>query len=358
MKRLGTILLASVMVVGLLAGCGTGSSTDTDGSEDVDSSNTEAESSNTDTDNSTSQNTLRVGISLNTNTETTWVERDQELQAYCEELGYSCISQCANDDSEKQITQIESMLVQGIDILIVALVDPASAANVIEDAKAEGVIIVGLDRFDNQCTYDVGITFDNYAVGELGAEYAVEKEPSGNYVWLGGDVASVAAAQDIEDGAVDVVNDYSDIDLVMKQNCKLWAASEALAHAEDALTANNNDIAAILCANDGIAGGAIQALESAGLEGQVIVTGQDCELSSLQRIAKGTQTMSLLKSAKDMSRSALDAAVTLYNGEELEGLTEYYGVPAILLAPVVIDKDNLDENFIDTGIYTEAEIYG
>ncbi|MDR2903659.1 MAG: substrate-binding domain-containing protein, partial [Clostridiales bacterium] len=345
------LLMAILMTACLAGGCGATPSASHDTQEQA---NTEAAGE-------TADKKVKVGASLCTNQEPIWVAHEKALKDYCDELGFEFVSQMANNDSEKQITQISSLLMQDIDILVVALVDPATAASVLQEARDEGVVVVGLDHFSNACPFDFGITFDNKGVGALMAQYAKERFPTGNYVWLGGDVAAVEAAQDFEDGAIEEIQDLidkGDINLVMRQNCKDWAPSEGMAHAENALTANDNKIDVFLCANDGIASGAIQAVESVGLTGKAIVTGQDAELAALQRIVAGTQIMTVYKSSVALCKAAIDNALILHNGGALEDAVEYYGVPAKMLIPIAIDKDNIDQYFIDTGVYTHEEIYG
>ena len=98
-------------------------------------------------------------------------------------------------------------------------------------------------------------------------------------------------------------------------------------------------------------------MEDAGLTGKVIVTGGDCETAALQRIAAGTQAMSIYKDYAKFCELALDTAVSLYNGENVD-LEVYYGVPSVKCEYSTIDSTNLDQEFIDSGKRTHEEIYG
>src|SRR5205814_3599978 len=119
---------------------------------------------------------------------------------------------------------------------------------------------------------------------------------------------------------------------------------------------------AIVASNDGTAGGAISALEAAGLEGKVLVTGQDAQKDAVQRIVKGTQTMTVYKPIQPLAFAAVDAAVKLAKKEPVattdKGNNGKKDVPAILIAPVSVDKSNVDATVIKDGYHQHADIYG
>src|SRR5438552_14347573 len=105
--------------------------------------------------------------------------------------------------------------------------------------------------------------------------------------------------------------DRKDIKIISDQFAREWKAEEALRITEDALTRTGNKIQAIVASNDGTAGGAISALEAAGLAGKVLVTGQDAQRDAVQRIDKGSQTMTVYKPIQPLAFGAGDAAVKL-----------------------------------------------
>src|SRR5256712_11826475 len=105
--------------------------------------------------------------------------------------------------------------------------------------------------------------------------------------------------------------DRHDIKVIPEQFGREWKAEEALRITEDALTRTGNKIQAIVASNDGTAGGAVSALEAAGLAGKVLVTGQDAQKDAVQRIVKGTQTMTIYKPIQPLAFGAVDAAIKL-----------------------------------------------
>ncbi|SET19315.1 D-xylose transport system substrate-binding protein [Salinibacillus kushneri] len=125
---------------------------------------------------------------------------------------------------------------------------------------------------------------------------------------------------------------------------------------------NNGDVDAVIAANDGTAGGAIHALSNEGLAGNVPVSGQDAELSALQRIVQGTQTLTIYKPIKLLAENAAELAIQLTNNDTINtentinnGMKD---VPATLLEPTTVTKDNIDETIIADDYYTAEEIYG
>ena len=156
--------------------------------------------------------------------------------------------------------------------------------------------------------------------------------------------------------------DRGDIKEAGRQWCDDWQPIEALRHIENALTRLSNKIDAVVASNDGTAGGAIQALAAQTLAGKVAVSGQDADLAACQRIVEGTQTMTVYKPIKQLAYRAAEIAVTMARGETLDTHTRtiFNGkkdVPAVLLTPIPVDKDNLYDAVIKDGYQNLEEVY-
>jgi D-xylose transport system substrate-binding protein len=138
-----------------------------------------------------------------------------------------------------------------------------------------------------------------------------------------------------------------------------WDPAVAQTNMEQILTQNNNEVDAVVASNDGTAGGVVTALAAQGLAGIVPVSGQDGDAAALNRIALGTQTVSVWKDARELGRAAGEAAVLLAGGTALADIpnTVMFASPggnqmvSILLTPVPITKDNL-QLVIDAGWIT------
>ncbi len=152
-----------------------------------------------------------------------------------------------------------------------------------------------------------------------------------------------------------------DIQVVYDQWSRDWTPANAFVNMEEALNANQGQIDAVIAANDATAGGAIQALAAKGLAGKIPVAGQDAELADAQRIIRGTQTMTVYKPIGILTRKAAELAVKMAKGESVEANQKINNgkieVPAVLLPPIAVDKDNMDRTIIEDGFHSRKEVY-
>jgi D-xylose transport system substrate-binding protein len=254
-----------------------------------------------------------IGLSLDTVREERW-QRDRDLfVAHAESLGAKVLVQVANNDDARQNAQAENLLTQGVDVLVVAPHNSESAATIVAAAHRAGVPVIAYDRLINQCDLDLYISFDNFRVGEMQAEYALAKQPKGNYVLIAG-APTDNNAHLYHEGQMKVLNpaiERGDIKVVGDQWANDWQPVEALKIMENALTRNHNRVDAVVVSNDGLAGGAIQALAEQKLAGQVVVTGQDAELAACQRIVSGSQSMTVYKPIRSLAARGAEVAILL-----------------------------------------------
>ena len=213
------------------------------------------------------------------------------------------------------------------------------------------------DRLILDADVDAYISFDNEKVGELQAQGVFNAQPKGNYFLLGG-APTDNNAKMLREGQLKVLKpaiDQGDIKVVGQQWVPEWSAATALRIVEDALTANNNKIDAIVASNDGTAGGAIQALAAQNMAGKVPVSGQDADLAAVKRLIAGTQTMTVYKPLKLIAGEAAQLSVALAKGEKPTFNAQYDNgkkkVDTVLLQPTLLTKSNVDV-VIKDGFYT------
>jgi D-xylose transport system substrate-binding protein len=307
---------------------------------------------------------VRIGFSMDTLKEERWQRDKQLVEQRAKEVGASLDVQVANGDDAVQTKQADNMLTKGIDVLIVAPHNGEIAASIVEAAHRHGVPVISYDRLIRNADVDLYISHQVVRMGEMQAEYALQHVPKGNYVLIGGSPTDYNAIL-LRQGQMNILKpaiDRGDVKIISEQFAREWKAEEALRITEDALTKTGNNIQAVVASNDGTAGGAVSALEAAGLAGKVLVTGQDAQKDALQRIVKGTQTMTVYKSIQPLAFGAVDAAVKLAHKEKIDTHDKVNNgkkdVPSILLSPVSVDKANLDATVIKDGYHTHAEIYG
>ncbi|WP_138419512.1 D-xylose ABC transporter substrate-binding protein [Aquibacillus sediminis] len=350
-------VLTLLVALSLLVACGqaTESGGQSDGGSD----------GNNDSDNeSASEDQLTIGLSVADLSLERWQHDRDIFIEKAEELGADeILVQSADGKDEKQLSQIQTMLSQGIDVLVIIANNSDALSPVVNQAKEEDIPVVAYDRLINNAEIDAYVSFDNVRVGEMQAEYITEQVPTGKYFMLGG-APTDNNAQMFREGQMNVVEplvDNGDIEIIGDQWADGWSAEAALDIIENALTANANDIDAIVATNDSTAGGAIQALSSQNLAGEVAISGQDADLAAVQRIAEGTQSMTVYKPIRDIAVRNAEVAVQLANGDEVEAQgtvnNETMDVPFIKLEPIKVHQDNLMDTVIADGFHSYDEVY-
>lgn len=306
---------------------------------------------------------ITIGFSLDTLEEERWQKDRDFFVAKAEELGAEVLVQAANGDDAKQLAQAENMIMQGVDVLVVVPHNAEASAAIVDKAHAEGIPVISYDRLIKNSDVDLYVSFDNERVGEMQAQAIVDLVPKGNYALIeGADTDNNAHL--FRQGQLNVLQplvDKGDIKIVYDQWTKEWDPANAMKNMENALTANNNQIDAVVAANDGTAGGAIQALAAQGLDGKVPVSGQDAELAAVQRILDGTQTMTVYKPVKKLAEEVAVIAVDMANGKKITtDKTVNNGkidVPSILLDPIAVTKDNVYETVVKDGFHELEDVY-
>lgn len=314
----------------------------------------------------TTKQKIKIGLSMASLRVERWHKDRDIFIREAEKLGAEVIVQSADEDAVKQNEQAENLITQGVDILVVIPEDSVASSQIVESAHAEGIKVIAYDRLIRESEPDLYISFDNEQVGYLQAEYLLRHKPKGNYFLLGGDPGDNNAHL-LRKGqlrALEGAIENNDIKLVADGNhwAVGWDPNDALNKAEQVLTQTNNQIDAVVASNDGTAGGVIQALEGQNLAGKVLVSGQDADIEACQRIAKGTQTMTVYKPIDLIATEAAQAAVALAKGEDVTKATKKINngkvdVSAIILTPIQVDKNNIDEVIIEGGFHTREKVY-
>lgn len=301
---------------------------------------------------------LIIGVSWNNYNEERWALWDEPaIKAAIEEAGGTYISTDAGSSAEQQLADVENLISQGANAIIVLAQDGVAIKPAVAAALDQGVPVIAYDRLieDEGAFY---ITFDNVEVGRMQARAIYELVPEGNYVFIKGNAAD-ANADFLRGGQEEVLleatgcsalDDSCAITNVGESYTDNWAPEVAQANMEQFLTANNNDVQAVVASNDGMAGGVVAALAAQGLDGVVPVSGQDGDGAALNRVALGTQAVSVWKDARLLGTAAGQTAVALAQGTAAADVpqTISFTTPGgivmntILLSPIPISQDNLD----------------
>ncbi|MFM9138871.1 MAG: substrate-binding domain-containing protein, partial [Actinomycetota bacterium] len=260
-----------------------------------------------------------------------------------------------------QASNLENLISQGAKALIVLAQDGTAILPAVTSAIDAGVPVVAYDRLieEPRALY---ITFDNKGVGKLEAEEIFKRVPKGRYVIVKGNKAD-ANADFLREGMEEVIGAAvaaGDIEIVSETYTDNWDPAKAQATMEQVLTAEGNKIDAVLAENDGMAGGVIAALEAQGLAGKVPVSGQDAEQAALNRVALGTQSLTVWKDARELGKAAGEAAMALCGNADataISGAAPFTTpggneISSIFLTPLPITQDNLSA-VVDAG-WTDA----
>ncbi|AJC64630.1 MULTISPECIES: D-xylose ABC transporter substrate-binding protein [Dickeya] len=306
---------------------------------------------------------VKIGMAIDDLRLERWQKDRDIFVKNAEEKGAKVFVQSANGNEETQISQIENMINRGVDVLVIIPYNGQVLSNVIAEAKREGIKVLAYDRMINNADIDFYISFDNEKVGELQAKYLINKVPQGNYFLMGGSPVDNNAKL-FRQGQIKVLKpliDSGKIKVVGDQWVDAWLPENALKIMENALTANNNKIDAVVASNDATAGGAIQALSAQGLAGKVAISGQDADLAAIKRIVAGTQTMTVYKPISKLAQEAATIAVSLGQGKNPQSNATLNNgkrdVPAFLLTPIPVDKMNIDSTVVADGFHKKADIY-
>lgn len=306
-----------------------------------------------------------VGLSLDTLKEERWQRDRDAFTAAVEQLGGKVIVQSANSDDTRQMRDIESLISRGVDVLVIAPHNGEALSRAIKSAKDAHIPVLCYDRLILNSDVDGYICFDNDQVGVTQAAYAVEHLPKDRKLRL---VRVQGAPTDHnsrlykegQDRVLAPLIQAGRVEIVFEDWALDWKPENAKKIVNAAITKIGHDFDAVIAANDGTAGGAIQALVEEGLAGKILVTGQDAELAACQRIVRGTQTMTIYKPLPKLAEAAARTAIDLAQGRPLAASGTFDNgfkkVAALVLPVIAVDKDNLAATVVADGFHSAAQL--
>jgi D-xylose transport system substrate-binding protein len=284
----------------------------------------------------------------------------KELCADCE-----IIYSNADQDAAKQQQQAEAAITKGAKVLVLDPVDAASAGAIVNRAKQSQIPVISYDRLITDADIDYYISFDNEQVGKLQGESLVKKltddGAKGSIIMING-APTDNNAKLFKEGAHSVI-DGSDFKVAKEYDTPDWSPDKAQQEMEQAITAVGKDgFVGVYAANDGTGGGAIAAMKGNGIDPKTRpTTGQDAELAAIQRILIDEQYMTVYKAIKAEAEAAAELAVALAKGEtppaaddKIDNGTKQ--VASILLTPVAVTKDNINDTIIKDKFWSVDEI--
>jgi putative multiple sugar transport system substrate-binding protein len=324
----------------------------------------------------------KVGVAMPTKDLQRWNQDGANMKKALEEAGYTVDLQYANNDVATQVSQIENMITGGCDVLVLASIDGGSLGTVLTQAKEKKIPVIAYDRLimgTDAVSYYA--TFDNYMVGTIQGQYIVDaldlKNQAGPFnIELFTGSPDDNNARFFFGGAMDVLTPYIDsgkLNVVSGQKAfeevatLNWSTEEAQKRMENLITAyyaNGTKLDVVLSSNDSCAIGITNALVNAGYAGDnfPILTGQDCDITSVKNIKAGTQSMSIFKDTRTLAAKVVEMVNAIIKGEKVpvnDEKTYDNGtgiIPSFLCEPVFADANNYKELLIDSKYYTEDQL--
>lgn len=299
MKKGLMTFLALILIV-VLAAC----STDKPGSDKEDKEGAE------DTGDATTEETsdIKVGLSISTLNNPFFVDLRDGAEAVADLEGIDIVVADAQDDSSKQINDIEDLLQQGIDVLLVNPTDDEAVVAGIEAANDADIPVITVDRIAAGGDVVAHIASDNVAGGEMAGEYIAELlgDDGGKMIELEG-IPGVAATTERGEGFHNIVDALDAIDVVASQTAN-FDRTEGLSVMENLLQ-GNKDIKAVFAHNDEMALGAVEALDSQGMLDDVVVVGFDATDDARAAVEDGRMEATVAQQPQLISEAAIHAAI-------------------------------------------------
>ena len=274
----------------------------------------------------------------------------------------------ATQDAAKQQQQAEAVITRGAKVLVLDAVDVASAGSIVTRARQAKIPVLSYGRLVADAPLDYYVSIDPFKVGVQQAEVQLKAlkaagKANPRIVMINGSPTDSNSApykkgaeETYKSGGAKIVKSYDTPD---------WSPDKAQQEMEQTITSlGKTGFDAVYVANDGMAGGAIAAMKSAGLSpDKLFVTGQDAEVTGVQRILKGEQLMTVYQPLKEIAGKSAEIAVPLAQGKPVpSGITTSKTdngagqVPSVLVPTLSIDKDNINDTVIKDGFLKAADV--
>lgn len=388
-KKILSLMLTAAMLAGVLTGCGSSNqgSTTTSAGGGTDTQ-TAAEEAAGD-----AKDGIQVGIVLPTKDEPRWLQDQAQFEKILGDAGFTNQVLFSQGSSATEKTNVETLISQGISVLIICAQDGSAAAAAVEEAKTAGVTVIAYDRLiTGTDAVDYYVTFDSVAVGEAQGQYLIDNAPEGSgiplYLYAGAATDNNAflffegawkvLQPKVADGTFVIANSseaaalQDKAELARDEQAKIigqvttdWDFNVAKSKAEAHLTAAGADLKGdvlVLAPNDGTARSIADVFATDKDITSYSITGQDSEKASVQYVIDGKQSMTVFKDTRTLAADSVKMAVSVLKGETPVTDTTYNNeakdVPAKQTDIIVVTKDNVKAALIDSGYYEASEFTG
>ena len=305
----------------------------------------------------------KIGILIHSYENERWIKDKDYLVENLTRMGAEVLLEVADNDQQKQIAQAQNMINNGAKVLIVIPIDQDEAAKIVELAHEKDVKVIAYDRLINDCPLDYYVSTNSVITGEIQAKYLLSLQPKGNYALIGGSSIDNNSLR-LFLGQMNVLQplmETGDIKLVYSEFGEEWTREDGYRQAKIIMEKYSEGLTGIICGNDNQALGAMTALKEAGLEGKILLAGQDAELENIRAIKNGLQTCTVLKPLKETALATAELAWDVAKNKTIDTqfTTESNGkvlVKSLLINASIVNKDNIETSVIASGFHNAAEI--
>ncbi len=385
-KKLVAVLLCIAMIGTMLVACGKKDDTNVSTGDKAvtedkkDDTKPEPTKASEPAKDEPAADTKTIGVCMPTKTLQRWNQDGANMKKELEAAGYKVDLQYADDDIPTQVSQIENMIANGVNLLVIASIEGDSLGTVLAQAKEKSIPVIAYDRLImNTDAVSYYATFDNYMVGTKQGQYIENaldlKNAAGpfNIEIITGDPGDNNAKY-FYNGAMDVLKPYIEAGKLVVKSGQVDFATVATAgwKTENAQTRMENIIAsfyadgtqldAVLASNDSTALGTVNALTASYTGKWPIITGQDCDIANVKNMIAGKQSMSIFKDTRTLATQVVAMVDAIMKGGEApvndnESYDNGTGIiPSYLCEPVFADVNNYKELLIDSGYYTADQL--
>lgn len=322
----------------------------------------------------------KIGVAMPTKDLQRWVQDGENMKKELEAAGFEVDLQYANNDIATQVSQIENMISGQCKLLVIASIDGTALGTALKGAKDANIPVIAYDRLIMESdAVSYYATFDNNLVGTLQGQYIEEKLDLKNAEGPFNIELFTGSSDDNNckfffGGAMEILQPYIDSGkLVVKSGSTTlaecatpnWSTEESQKRMENIISAyytGGTKLDAVLSSNDSVANGITNALNSS-YDGEFpILTGQDCDITSVKNIIADKQSMSIFKDTRTLAGQVVKMVQAIMSNSEVpvNDTTTYDNgtgiIPSFLCEPVFADKENYQSLLIDSGYYTEDQL--
>lgn len=303
----------------------------------------------------------KIGFLIDSYVTERWYTDQKMFIEKVKSLGGEVQVEIAYGDPLEQTRLSKKMIADGVKVLVVVPTDARKAIEIVDEAKKAHVPVISYDRLILSNDVTIYVSFNNEKIGEMQAQYALNKVPTGKYLILSGPESDNNALQ-FRAGQYKTLQPFIDngtIKLLGDLRMGTWGEIGALVKVDEFLSSSTEKPDVVIATNDALASGTIQALPKES-RGKVLVTGMDADVSALRLVLSGSQAMTIYKPIKPLAYLAAETAIKLAKGQDVKGKIRLRNgdveVDAILLEPITVDKTNIQETVIKDGHVTTAKL--